>query len=237
MLTHEKKEHSDHAAEITALKASWTHARPRVSASKLSPTSRRIHFVRHGQGTHNLLAKEIGFTAYKDERVADARLTELGREQASKNQPSTAELPLNIVYVSPLSRAVETALLAFKGAQEKGVLFQAAENLREQIGCHCCDRRRSVDEIQADFPSVSFKELETNADVLWTEEREPKSGVAERGFAFFEMLRETDFSEVAVVGHSSHLLTMFNVVLDCGEEEELQGWFETGELRSLWVDL
>ena len=255
---HETTEHNSHHAQILALRSTWTHPRPRCTKT---PTSsyRKIHFVRHGQGTHNLLAAQKGGCSctngdptkcpYKDEAVADAYLTPLGREQAAKNQSFTKTLSnIQVIYVSPLSRAIETAQIAFKDCLERDqkVPFIANENLREQIGSHCCDRRRSMNIIQREYPEIDFSQLTSNDDVLWSEERESKLGVALRAKAFFDMLHvvhhvsnnsENNTGEIAVVGHSSHLLTMMNVTLDCGEENDLESWFETGELRTVWVDI
>ena len=87
--------------------------------------------------------------------------------------------------------------------------------------------------IQA-FPGVDFGQLASEEDELWTEERESKRGLAERGLCFLDWLCAQSDEEVAVVCHSSFLLTLFNVVLRC-EDPELERWFGTGELRSVWV--
>ena len=108
-----------------------------------------------------------------------------------------------------------------------------------------CDRRRTVEEIAVDYPNVDFTALATNEDALWTEERETKMSVALRAKEFFDGCKEKHCSgsggdgckEFGVVGHSSFLLTIFNVALDCGEEKELEKWFKTGELRTVWVEL
>ena len=243
--SHETTEHNEHHQKILQVRKNWPNERPKCTATP-TPNWRKIHFVRHGQGTHNLLSQQLGGCScgpgkdstkcpYKDEAVADAYLTPLGQEQATKNQSFTATLTdLELIYVSPLSRAIETALLCFPTTT---AAFVANENLREQIGNHCCDRRRSIDIIEKEYPTIDFSALETNEDVLWTEERESKISVAERSLAFFNMLKKLQYKEIAVVGHSSWLLTMLNVTLDCGEEKNLEQWFETGELRTIWVDV
>jgi len=250
----EQTEHDHHSQEVQTLLKSWPHPRPRCSRNKFSASCVKIHFVRHGEGQHNLLAKQRGGCTcntdplkcpYKDEKVMDARLTELGRDQARTNQPFTETLTnLSLIYVSPLSRAVETALLAFNSHNQNNLCpFVANENLREQNGKHICDRRRSVDEIKLDYPTVDFNGLKTNEDVLWTEERETKMNVALRAKEFFEYLTLTvdeksrSVTELGVVCHSAFLLTVFNVALDCGKEEDLEKWFSTGELRTVWVEL
>ena len=234
--SHENKEHSDHLRQILDVKASWEKESFPCSQSKPSDLAgwKLIHFVRHGQGTHNALAAEVGSKAYQDERVTDARLTDLGRKQAEKSQDATAQMGVELVCTSPLSRAVETALLAFQDASNRDVDFIAHENLREQIGQNVCDQRRSITELQGDFSSVNFSLLLSEHDKLWTPERETKNEVATRGWEFLHWVMARPEQEIAVVCHSSFLLTLFNVVLKC-DKELLQKWFETGEIRSVYV--
>jgi Histidine phosphatase superfamily (branch 1) len=71
----------------------------------------------------------------------DAQLTAVGESQAQSLQPKLAALlkesACTQVYVSPLRRAVETALQAVNGLPVK---VQANELLHEQAGLHHCDR-------------------------------------------------------------------------------------------------
>ena len=91
-------------------------------------SSKTVHLIRHGQGYHNLLGElyqEMGIefsstgndlsvnNPYRREEVLDPPLTEVGRLQAKALRPITKDLSLEMVVVSPLSRATQTALLAF----------------------------------------------------------------------------------------------------------------------------
>ena len=91
-------------------------------------TSKTLHVIRHGQGYHNLLGElyqEMGIefsstgndlsvnNPYRREEVLDPPLTEVGRLQAKALRPITKDLSPEMVVVSPLSRATQTALLAF----------------------------------------------------------------------------------------------------------------------------
>lgn len=50
-----------------------------------------------------------------------------------------------------------------------------------------------------------------------------------------ERLTSMPYKNVAVATHSSWLLTLFNAVLEC-EDEELKKWFATGELRTVLIE-
>ena len=112
-----------------------------------------IHFIRHGEGFHNVAGRK-STEEYKKEDYADAHLTELGWTQVRQDrlvdfvtgcsqchnslerqlmrvpfvqahalQKHIAQLPepLNVeaVIVSPLSRALQTAVGAFGGTSDE----------------------------------------------------------------------------------------------------------------------
>ena len=54
-----------------------------------------IHFVRHGEGFHNALARKIGRKAYLDPAVFDPELTDVGIQQAKDLQDEVLNLYLN----------------------------------------------------------------------------------------------------------------------------------------------
>ncbi|EFJ50919.1 hypothetical protein VOLCADRAFT_57872 [Volvox carteri f. nagariensis] len=91
---------------------------PRISLVPVRYT-KTIHFVRHGQGFHNV-AGHINHDNYKLWDYADAHLTELGWEQATQlgRHVAAVKLPVDLVVVAPLQRALETAVAAF-GSKEQ----------------------------------------------------------------------------------------------------------------------
>jgi hypothetical protein len=71
--------------------------------------ARVVHFIRHAQGTHNIAVATEGEAAYANWKYRDARLTEVGREQARGAAPTAAKMRFDTVLVSPLSRTLQTA--------------------------------------------------------------------------------------------------------------------------------
>ena len=141
------------------------------------------------QGTHNV-AGAIDPSFYKHEKYFDAHLTALGwaQAQALRQHVTTHGLAarLEVVVVSPLTRAVETAVAAFGGdspvpvgapclmaarPEVEGVCtahpgiaagplpFVACELCREHLGVHPCDRRRPLSHYKAAFPSVDWSPI------------------------------------------------------------------------------
>lgn len=159
-----------------------------------------VYFVRHGQAIHNV-AKETHTgpdNPYLDPSLTDAPLTPLGKEQAQALREATAALPIDVVVVSPLVRAVETAYLAFEAQLERGVPFVAVELCREQIGQNLCDARRPRAIASAAFPRVDFGAIEEE-DTLFTPGRETLIQLAQRAGAFLTGLSQRPEQVIAVV--------------------------------------
>lgn len=218
----------------------------------LAAGEKRVHFIRHGQGFHNLLAdlyREMGkkFDAqsgagaadnpYCRPEVLDSPLTELGRSQARALQPAAQRLAPELVVVSPLTRATQTALIGFAHLVEgstTAVPFVAHEGCHEIAGVHTCDRRRALTELRRDFPQVDYAQAGiAEEDPLWSEhDRETLQCLAARCCEFMVWLRSRPEREIAVASHFAWLFTLLNAVVVC-DEPRLCAGFRTGELRSL----
>jgi len=162
--------------------------------------------LRARAGTHNLAVSSSGSEEeYKSEKWADARLTATGIGQAERLQPTFVGTPVEVCLVSPLSRTIQTALHGIPTAPR----FVATELVRERNGTHPCDRRRTRAELAADFPLVDFSLLESEADTLWTPEREPLPDLASRARAFLDFVSARPETHIAVVTHHDFLESLF----------------------------
>lgn len=220
----------------------YTETNPHSTSVKI------VHFLRHGQGFHNLMA-DMYVSAGKEwnqyERsennpyilpeVQDAPLTQKGREQAKAVQSLVHNMTHKpeLVVLSSNCRALQTGLIAFGHLNVK---FIAHEMLREETGVHVCDKRRTIQEQKIDFPNVDFQLIETDDDLLFREDRrENKMEIGERIYTFMEWLGKRDEEHICVTSHSGWLMTLFNGIVDC-EEDHLKEWFQTGELRSVKLE-
>ncbi|KAL7575900.1 hypothetical protein ACA910_000702 [Epithemia clementina (nom. ined.)] len=219
-----------------------------------------VHFIRHGQGFHNLMAdqyKMLGkewtqFTNHENNpytlpELLDPPLTEKGRLQAQalaqEQVASLAQAP-ELILLSPLCRAIQTGLIAFEPLIGQAA-FVAHENIREESGVHICDKRRSVARQQAEFPQVDFSVLleaaissnnnnngDNDDDPIYSDaRRESKEEVGERIYNFMKWLSKRQERHIAIASHSIWLQTVFNGILEC-EDDGLKKWFLTGEMRS-----
>ncbi|KAG9092343.1 hypothetical protein FS749_015813 [Ceratobasidium sp. UAMH 11750] len=150
-------------------------------------------FGRHGQGWHNVSESIYGTQAWDDHWVMldgdenftwgpDPKLTDLGKQQAelahdawvtelAKKDP--VPLPAKL-FSSPLSRAASTLEITFRGILlgDKGshgtMKPLIMENLREDIGEHTCDKRRTRTYLQGAYPDFCIEPEFTEEDELWT---------------------------------------------------------------------
>lgn len=228
-----------------------------------------VSFVRHGQGEHNkhaedwAIAKKTG-NPYGPERLeefphlVDPRLTPLGESQAKELQPkakSAAYESVDLIVVSPMKRATDTACLAFahvfkerSAAAAENVLIGeelepsipivAHELCRECFGGkNICDKRRSISEIAADYPYIDYSFCDgSEADIYYTQGGEYEESLIERCYRFMLWVAARPEQHIVVACHSGFLLAVFNGVLEI-EDPAMSSWFDTGEMRTLQLDV
>ena len=203
-------------------------ALPDIAAAVSANSYKVLHLIRHAQGQHNQAVADTGDEEeYKSEAWADSRLTELGRSQAAALAPALAGARLDVVLTSSLSRTIQTALLAVPAPQPP---FVALDLLRERIGTHPCDRRRSRAALAADFPAVDFSDLTTEEDDKWSPAREPWAGVVERAERFCAIVRGRPEEHLAATTHNDFLqglLLMSRVAL--ADEAQLKVTFANAQ--------
>mmetsp|Transcript_17157 Transcript_17157/g.23700 ORF Transcript_17157/g.23700 Transcript_17157/m.23700 type:complete len:300 (-) Transcript_17157:149-1048(-) len=85
-----------------------------------------LHFIRHGQGEHNVAVIGGGgdHSIYKSWDYEDAQITKIGWDQALAVKAhlfqQTIPLPIELVLVSPLTRTLQTAVAVFGGERGEG---------------------------------------------------------------------------------------------------------------------
>ncbi|BDA42931.1 Phosphoglycerate mutase-like protein 1 [Coccomyxa sp. Obi] len=256
-----KRDHPDAAALLDQNGKSENPERKHEAQLTILPLqhSKTVHFVRHGEGYHNIGIVNL-----------DAHLTEVGWKQAealnrhiAKLKPS---LDIQVVIVSPLMRALETAAGAFgdgpfKGsgrplmlaqtpeederaghcavACPEGIPFIAFEGCRERLGAAVCDKRRDIAFAEEQFPGVDFSHIERGADVVYDQHKvESEHAVMERGARFLQWLMARPESRIAVVSHCGFIfLTLSAFGHECAHsvQEEMHRGFDNCEMRSMII--
>ena len=139
----------------------------------------------------------------------DARLSPLGREQVRHARERLVRYPVELVLVSPLTRALETAVGLF-GDHPGAPPMRIVQLLRERVE-NSCDVGRAPAELVAEFPALDFAHLPS---VWWhaegeADERgvciEPEAVVRARVDEFRRSLLAYDQGVIAIVGHGTFL--------------------------------
>ena len=193
--------------------------------SSVPADAKRLILIRHAEGWHNkdynekpnYMADGLGET----EAYWDARLTPDGVKQTealeAKLKPHASTVQL--VTSSPLTRALQTASIAFPDRSKGHVRFVATSLARERVWNHQCDRRRARTDISAEFPHFDFSEIADGADEMWPhKETEPSpfnsSAVRVRAREMLQWIwARPESGPIAVVSHwvfLTHLLGLFN---------------------------
>ena len=190
----------------------------------------RCYFVRHGEATHNVAPRPWG------PELVDAPLTDVGRAQAETLQAITrrVEQDIEVVIVSPLTRAIQTALIGFSTLAERGDFpFIAMEECRERFGKNLPDKRRCRSALATEFDRVDFTGIGEADELFLDDERESAEALSRRADAFLAMLHARPEKGIAVVCHSSFLCALTNATLRTAAAPELGAWFANAEMRQV----
>ena len=165
-----------------------------------------FHFIRHAQSLHNAAAE----TMVGDPMLRDAPLTDLGHEQARTLQGRMRDVrDIELVVISPLTRAIQTALYAFDGNPAPRLVM---DTHREYLD-HYCDVGTPPSELAAKFNSLDFDHLPNPwwyVDPASTApyEKEPEDLYAKRIEAFAQWLKSRPEQRIAIVGHGNFLFRL-----------------------------
>jgi len=167
-----------------------------------------LHLIRHGQSTFNAAADVCRewTKVSRDVSHHDAPLTDLGMQQAS----AIVAPEVDAVVVSPLTRALQTASIAFPLVTPQ---FIVMAECRESLHA-TCDIGRSPSLLKKEFPDICFESLPeewwampgrpAQASVQrWAEKPDPEqdSDTNERLRSALRKIVALGLRRVAVVAH------------------------------------
>jgi broad specificity phosphatase PhoE len=169
-----------------------------------------VYLIRHGQSEFNAAFN----SSRTDPMIFDAPLTIQGRKQAEEARAQVADLGIKQVITSPLTRAIQTALCLFDDIAPITVAAKHRELL-----LHSCDVGRAPEDLQRDFPMLSFEHL---PDRWWHQGPENDDGIAvEPEHIFLRRIGEFETSlaqieerPLAIVGHGNAFHAMIGRMLD-----------------------
>lgn len=166
---------------------------------------KNIWCIRHGTALHNVLFKDIGTKAYTLPKYRDTPLVGKGNlESLALGRTWDKKEDIEIIFVSPLTRTIQTATNIFKDANIKMI---ANDNIMEYPqAIEICNHRLSKTELSVRFPDVDFSNIPEES-TYWKDSPEIESlfDLKERSDHFKEMLRERPEKNICIVSHSTFL--------------------------------
>lgn len=182
-----------------------------------------IFLARHSEGYHNVAESYYGTPLWNcyyslldgngtSQWGPDAYLTEKGIDNAINNSYLIKSLiaddfPLpQSFYSSPFTRAADTLVLTWADLiLDSGYntpIFKEA--LRETIGLHTCDKRRSKAYLENRYPDFEFETGFYDEDLLWTKDTQEDDGAKVlRARQFLDDLFASDENTyISVTAHS-----------------------------------
>eukprot|EP00747_Dinoflagellata_sp_TGD_P168035 gnl/TRDRNA2_/TRDRNA2_193551_c0_seq1.p1 gnl/TRDRNA2_/TRDRNA2_193551_c0~~gnl/TRDRNA2_/TRDRNA2_193551_c0_seq1.p1 ORF type:complete len:258 (-),score=22.51 gnl/TRDRNA2_/TRDRNA2_193551_c0_seq1:214-987(-) len=154
----------------------------------------RVILVRHGEGEHNVSQEGWG--------TVDPRLTTRGKKQAVAIRKHHLLNGCELLVVSPLQRAVQTAVRIFSEQPTCRVVLTARHTER---WAGPCDEGRPKADLLRDFPFLAdwegWRALSSGA--WWGTEKSDRRWWKTRVPTFKQWLREQPERHVVVVGHGA----------------------------------
>lgn len=175
----------------------------------------RIVCIRHGESTFNAAHRATGV----DPDHRDARLTPRGEAQARQAAAALRDIPFELVVVSPLTRAIQTASLLFDGHPHAPRFL--VEVLHRECQESSCDVGRAASELAAEFPHLDVGHLpetwwhaEDGCETVFGLPIEPRPLFDRRVAAFRDWLRARPERTIAVVGHGTFFFHLTGTFLE-----------------------
>ena len=167
---------------------------------------KNIICIRHGKAFHNVLSDKIGEKAFSLKESFDAPLVEEGILQAKELGENSKQLKkIDIVFVSPLTRTLQTAENIFE--KNKIVRIVALDKMKEfPQGIEICNKRRNRIELKEKFKKVDFSLLDSDSDQMWREDRYEKiEELKQRIKEFKQFIMNENYNNIAIVSHNNFL--------------------------------
>lgn len=182
--------------------------------------SKRVLFIRHGQGMHN--------TSMMGWELIDPPLTRKGEGQAQTLHEQLLAEPdfssVELVITSPLTRAMQTALGGFDGVK---VPFMVSPILRERLGAPC-DVGLPPSKLTERIPEISGWTGFDKLDQEWWCTDPIELDLLERVEKFKDFVSARPEKVIAVVGHGGFFSRILGFHLkNCG-----YSWVDWEEVKS-----
>tara|TARA_B110000261_G_scaffold121846_4_gene135921 strand:+ start:736 stop:1317 length:582 start_codon:yes stop_codon:yes gene_type:complete len=175
-----------------------------------------IWCIRHGTALHNVLYDKIGAEAYNSPKYTDTHLVDKGKIESINLGLSWSEKNnIEIVFVSPLTRTIQTAINIFQGSNIKMIAID--DILEYPQGIEYCNKRKNKCDLEKLYPNIDFT-LIPEESTYW-KDNENLYELKNRAEKFKIFLKTRKEKNICMVSHSTFLKEfLFNEVGEIEEE-------------------
>ena len=170
----------------------------------LSKFGKNIWCIRHGLSLHNIMYKHIGQDAYM--KLNDTSLLYEGYEEAVNLNKTWDKInEIDVVFVSPLTRTIQTAINVFKDVDVK---LYALDLIKEYpYNYERINNRKNKTFLQKKYGElIDFSYLQHEEDPYWCENnKETVHKLKNRISDTKKFLKKIDEQNIALVSHSSYI--------------------------------
>ena len=162
-----------------------------------------VTLIRHGVAAHNISGVQDPDPG-EPARYTDSPLTDRGRKQASSMSNKTLALGIELLVCAPLSRAIDTGLLAFPQVE----CVVAHEDVREYCARRYANKRLAKSELEAKYTGrVDFSLINSEVDPLFNVDKAEAwpAGPIERAQSFIHWIMQRPEKRIAVASHGVFL--------------------------------
>jgi probable phosphoglycerate mutase len=180
-----------------------------------------LHCIRHGESTYNAEGRVQGHL--------DIHLSALGRRQAEAAAQALAGQPIEVVYTSPLQRALETAQIVARTVDAE---LRIDPRLKEiNVGVFQGRLRSEINQL---YP---------NEIALWNSEDpdyvvpggESRNQLRKRGLAAIHSIVNDGYEQAALVSHGRLLVTTLKALLGIPAQDPPFS-LQNGSITTLAID-
>ena len=186
---------------------------------------KKVYCIRHGKALHNVLYPLIGQVAYTDKKYTDSPLVDEGHYQSEKLGLTWKEKhKIEVVFVSPLTRTLDTAINIFKNTNIK--LIANEEIIEYPQSNEYCNLRKCKSELEKKYPMIDFSNLDEKPKYWKAGGKETFKEINERDLHFKSILKNSNYKRICIVSHSTYLKHfLFGFVDTVDEKQELKHCF------------
>ena len=184
--------------------------------AKKNLAEKNIYFLRHAESEHNVLEAKYSYAEFDKWNIYDPKLTEKGIEQTnySKEKIKQSKIHFDIVFVSPLSRTIQTYFLIEKDLNDDAKII-ITDFIKEIVSCLDKNKGKKLSQLKEEYKNTKLNFEFMTKEYWWYDlgkdkdnESEGNLGFSLRLSIFILWLAFRPEKNILIISHSHVFLKM-----------------------------